>query len=553
MTTETFLVIAPELLLGLVAVAIYLVSLWIKDDRLWRWVALGALGLAFFLWGLSPQHVSHLAQREIISDPLGDYFRALLLLAGFLLVLCQWEPLRVRGTPEVVATIMLAVTGAMLATAAKDLILVFTGLELLSVATYLLLYVGRSDRLGREATFKYFFLSVLSSVILLYGLSFFYGLGGSTDLAAIAAAMKRTVAEGGPWGSFVTLGFILVTAGLAFKAAAAPFHFYAPEVYTGTSYPNAALLSVVPKVAGLVVLVRIAATVMPPAFPACWQLLALLGALSLLVGNLGALLQQDLRRLLAYSSIAHAGYMLLAIAAYLAGGRGQVATPFFAFDGAAAFALYLLVYLLATVGIFAGVLTLNQREDEIRTISDLAGAAWSSVPSVRIIAWCMVICLFSLAGVPPLAGFWGKLAVFGSTLSIPPAQAEAFGVFVGLAIFAAINTAIGAAYYLRVVGALVFSPQGHGVTPRAGAGPFVAAMMTAILVVGIGLWWQPWWRWAQTTSPHTASQIWAESFIVPSPEPWEAPPGDAFPLSAASEPEDSRAFSSEAPSSFHRS
>ncbi|MCS7239030.1 MAG: NADH-quinone oxidoreductase subunit N [Thermoguttaceae bacterium] len=536
MTTETLIILAPELLLSLAAVIIYTLALWVKEDRLWRWLGLAAVAGAFFLWGIGPQHVSHLAQREVISDPLGDYFRAILLVASFLLILCQWEPLPARGTPEVVATVLLAVTGAMLATAAKDLILVFVGLELLSLATYVLLYVGRQDRLGREATFKYFFLSVLSSAILVYGLSFLYGLGGSTDFATIAAGLRKIAGDDNLMGVVASLALILVAAGLAFKAAAAPFHFYAPEVYTGTSYPNAALLSVVPKVAGLVVLLRITGTVMPSTLTSPWQLLAVLAALSLLVGNLGALLQEDLRRLLAYSSIAHAGYMLLAVAAYLAGGRGQGAFPFFAFDGAAAFALYLLVYLLATVGVFAGILALRRSGEEIRTVSDLAGAAWSSLPPVRVTAWCMVICLFSLAGVPPLAGFWGKLAVFGSALSIPPAEAEAFGVFVALAIFAAINTAVGAAYYLRVVGSLVFSPQANGLSPRAAPGPTVAAMMTAILIVGIGLWWQPWWRWAQSASPRVGTRIVAERVESSTPNPLASRPTecrDELPLPEA--------------------
>lgn len=500
MSMETLLIILSEIVLCATGILVYLLSLWIGRDQLWRWLGIAGFLLAFFCWGISPQHVSHLAQREVVADSLGEYCRALLLAAGFLLVLCQWEPIPGRGKAEYVATLLLGTSGAMLAVAAKDLVLIFVGLELLSVATYVLLYVGRQDSLGREATLKYFFLSVLSTVLLVYGFSFLYGLGGSTDLGTVAVRLQAVWQEPRPLSLFPIVALILMGAGLAFKAAAAPFHFYAPDVYTGTSYTNAAFLSVLPKVAGLAVFLRVIGQVLPAGLTPSWQLLAILGAASLVVGNLGAILQSHLRRLLAYSSIAHAGYMLLGIAAFAAA-REAGTSSFVAFDGAGAFALYMLVYLLATLGLFAGLISLEREGREVTEIKDLSGAAWSPQPAARVIAWAMVICLFSLAGVPPLAGFWGKLAIFGSALSIPPAQAEAFGVFVGLTIFAAVNTAIGAAYYLRVAGAMVFSSDERKISLRAAAGPSIAAVIASFFIVGIGIWWQPWWHWAQSASP----------------------------------------------------
>ncbi len=508
MSTETLLIIMPEVVLCTMAVVIYAACLWIGHGSLWRWLALAALVMGIFTWGISPQHVSHLAQREVMSDSLGEYFRLLILVSGFLLILCQWEPPAGRGKAEYMATLLLALAGAMLATSAKDLVLIFVGLEFLSVATYVLLCVGRDDRLGHEAVLKYFFLSVLSTVLLLYGFSFLYGLGGSTDLSVVTHRLA-TIWTGTTAVNYLAIvALVLIGAGLAFKSAAAPFHFYAPDVYSGTSYTNAALLSALPKVAGLAVFLRLTGQVFAVGLTPSWQLLAILAAASLAVGNLGALLQRHLRRLLAYSSIAHAGYMLMGIAAFAAAREAGTTSPFFSFDGAGAFALYILVYLLATLGIFAGLIALEREGREVVDIADLSGAAWSNQPAARLVAWSMVICLFSLAGVPPLAGFWGKLAIFGSALSIPPAHSDAFGVFVGLAIFAAINTAIGAAYYLRIIAALVFSPATQRISVRSAVGPPIAVVITAFFIIGIGLWWQPWWRWAQTASPRVTSTLW---------------------------------------------
>ena len=501
MTPETLLVIAPELLLAAVAVAIYLGGLWISKPLLWRWVALVAILGGFLLWAIGPEKVSHLAQREVVCDSIGQYFRALLLGAAFLLVLCQWEPIPLRGEPEYVATLLLATTGAMLATSAKNLVLLFVGLELLSVSTYVILSIGRNDRLAREAALKYFFLSVFSSAMLLYGFSFFYGIGGSTDWDIIATRLRTALAPGSGGALLATFALVLTGMGLAFKGAAAPFHFYAPEVYSGTTFPNGAFLSALPKIASLVVFLRLSGMVFPATFGPGWQLLAVLAAASMLVGNLGALLQQDLRRLLAYSSIAHVGYMLIGIGAYAASRAGWAGATIPSFDGAAAFGFYILTYLLGTIGVFAGILALRKDGREIREIQDLVGGAWANDLQSRLVAWAMVICLVSLAGVPPLAGFWGKLLVFGSALSVPPARAEAFGIFVGLTVLAAINTAIGAAYYLRVVAALVFAPRAEGLQPSQAAGPHIAAWACAIITIGVGLWWQPWVHWSYAASP----------------------------------------------------
>ena len=215
----------------------------------------------------------------------------------------------------------------MLVAEAGDLVLLFVGLELISIPTYVLLSLGRHDAARQEAAAKYFFLSVLSSAVMLYGFSFLYGLAGSTDLAKVQAALAGARPAAGSFDGLSKLALALVFAGLCFRITAVPFQFYAPDVYQGTSYPNAALLSVLPKTAGFLVLTRLLMAA-APAPPYLWQVVLAVSILTMTFGNLTALWQNDLRRLLAYSSIANAGYMLLGLAVALAPG-----VPSAAWDG----------------------------------------------------------------------------------------------------------------------------------------------------------------------------------------------------------------------------
>ena len=272
------------------------------------------------------------------------------------------------GTSEYVGSLLLTIAGLMLVSLADELVLLFVALELISIPTYILLYLGRRDAASQEAAAKYFFLSVLASAILLYGFSFLYGTAGSTDLTAVRAALDgaKPLSEG--FAVFAKLAMALIFAGLCFKIAAVPFHFYAPDVYQGTTHPNAALLSVVPKAAGLVVMVRILVVAMPSLSPQAWQIVLAVAALSMTFGNVMALWQDDLRRLLAYSSIAQAGYMLLGLAAALAAGRAATA-----WHGVAAVAFYLVVYAVATIGAFATFQHLGRSDRSLDGVDELAG------------------------------------------------------------------------------------------------------------------------------------------------------------------------------------
>jgi NADH-quinone oxidoreductase subunit N len=380
----------------------------------------------------------------------------------------------------------------------------FVSLELVSIPTYILLYLGRRDAAGHEAAAKYFYLSVFASALLLYGFSFLYGAAGSMDLDVIRQRLESLREANDAFGAFARIALALILAGLGFRIAAVPFHFYAPDVYQGTTHQNAALLSVLPKIVGLAALVRVVAVAMPGVQSYAWPAVLVLSVLTMTLGNVVALWQDSMRRLLAYSSIAHAGYLLIGLAVFMASAPAGGA----AWDGVAAMLFYLLVYAVATIGAFAALAVFGTRERQIDEIDQLTGLAWTPGTLRRITAWVLAISLLSLTGIPPLAGFWGKLAVFASSLSVGRAAAvEAGPWFVALAVIGVVNSAIAAAYYLRVVGVMFFRTPAEPppIRHRAG-GPIAAALGCAVLtVVLIGLYPGPWIGWADHSSPRIAA------------------------------------------------
>jgi NADH-quinone oxidoreductase subunit N len=479
MTFLTVRLLMPEIALIAAAVAIYLGGAFSTARRAWSWIAAIALALAAVaLW---TQHGPAVAGGPLNLDGLAWRGRWLTLGFGALFVLLSFRPLPVGGTAEYVGSLLLTVAGLMLVFGAADLVLLFVALELISIPTYVLLYLGRHDAQGQESAAKYFFLSVLSSAIVLYGFSFLYGVDGSTHLATLRATLADAAAVPPGFQAFSKIAMALIFAGLCFRITAVPFHFYAPDVYQGTTYPNAALLSVIPKAAGFVALTRIVLVAMPGMEPYAWHAAVVISILTMTVGNVLALWQDDLRRLLAYSSIAHAGYMLIGLAVALATGNAPGS-----WNGLAALAFYLVSYAAATIGAFAIFEHLGRPERRIEGIEELAGLGRTRPLAAALLA----IFLFSLTGVPLLAGFWGKLWLFGSALNVDGAAGAAASVqgwFTGLAVVGVLNAAIAAAYYLRVVAVMYFrTPLA---TPRAqgGAGAWWAAVACGLAVVLIGL------------------------------------------------------------------
>jgi NADH-quinone oxidoreductase subunit N len=458
----------------------------------WGLLSLASLAAAWTIWFRGSPAVIDGALFRV--DELVWYARGLALTAGFLLALVLWNQIDDGHAAEAHACLLAIVAGTSLVAAADDLVSLFLALEMVSIPTYVILYLPRRDRMSRESAMKYFLLSIFSSALVLYGLSWIYGIAGSTNLTAIAARLGGAGPEYA--NRMVQVAFALLLAGLSFRIAAVPFHFYAPDVFQGTTASNAALLSFVPKVVGFVALVRLLPLTAATDDLGHWlpdsrtsMLLAVLAVGTMFVGNLMALRQSNLYRLMAYSSIAHAGYMLVGLAV------GN-ANPVIA--GTEAVLFYLAAYGLMTIGVFALVGGIQsgkpprgypagsgEQEAGLTTLDDLRGLSRSQ-PAVALL---LAVCLFSLTGLPPTAGFLGKLNLFLAAWS------EGSRLGRGLAIVMAANAAIAAWYYLRLIALMFLEPSTEIKTsPQRVAWPSLLAgsVCTAATVV---VFFAPQWLW----------------------------------------------------------
>jgi NADH-quinone oxidoreductase subunit N len=368
----------------------------------------------------------------------------------------------------------------------------------------------RADRPAQEAAVKYFLLSVFSSALLLFGFSYLYGLTGTTNLAAILDTLtvpETLVARAGDGsgrdvltatGQMALAALVLVVAGLGFRITAVPFHFYAPDVYEGTATGNAALLAFVPKVAGFVALVRIfgyagqaasgTGITLGMQVPLLFWILA---AITMTLGNVLALWQDNLRRILAYSSVAHAGYMLIGLTVV----PNLMDRPE-AVGGVPAVLFYLVAYAAMTLGAFGVIAILGTPGRSVDRVDDLAGLGRSH-PGLALL---MALFLFSLIGLPLTAGFMGKFLLFFGALVNP--MAEAGRLFRILALIGAINAAIGAYYYLRIVGVMYLRGALRPLeSPRSRAG-LITVVACAAVTLWLGVYPAPMVRWAKdATTP----------------------------------------------------
>lgn len=504
---RTIALLWPEVLLIAAATTIFIGGAFKRSRSWWTIVSLVAyVAAGIALWaGGAPWSYDPQVSGPVTVDSLSMLLRWTSLIAGFTLTLTVSHLTDRDLASEFLGSLMLAVAGAMLTSVANELVLLFMGLELISIPSYVLLFLGRRDQSSSEATMKYFFLSIFSSAMLLYGFSFLYGIGGTTLIAGseqtpglreqitqvLTSARSEAAAEGAAsavsttaqaLASLSPLALILVVVGLGFKLAAAPFQFYAPDVYQGTTNANAGVLAVLPKIAGVAGLVRLIVVAMPAAAEFAWQLTLVLAVLTMTIGNICALWQRNVRRLLAYSSIAHSGYILVGLA--VATGVSAIGSTQVA-GGVAGMLFYIVVYALATIGTFAALAHLGSERKDVNTVDELAGLAKSHPAMAAAIA----VFMFSLAGIPPLLGFWGKFAIFGSAIEmaagdVPPSMSYWFA---GLAILGVINAAIGAAYYLRIIAVMFFQPSTSAPAATGGKGAWVAAVICGVLVVGVGL------------------------------------------------------------------
>ena len=487
-TRQTLLILLPELLILLTATVMMTAGAFVRlPRRTWCSIAAGALVAAIFTLIALRHQTTDLYSAVALNDAFSGYARLGLLLAALILLAMAHDQVDDARAPEFFGALLMINAGSMLVASANELVFLFVGLELVSMPTYLLLYLSRRDASSQEAATKYFFLSIFSSGLLLYGLAFLYGLTGVSNLKAL------TYLASAPMGGLQTqlglIAVVFVMAGLGFRVAAVPFHFYAPDVYQGSPTIVAALLAWVPKAIGFLAIIRTLTAVVSvagredPLSQKAMMLAWVIAAVTMTLGNTVALMQENLKRLLAYSSIAHAGYMMIGVAVAFrnAPGSGGV------FLGSESILFYLAAYALMTLGVFGVILALSTRERPIETVDDLAGLGRTQPAA----ALAMALCLFSLAGIPPLAGFLGKLELFTSAFAAT--RAEDARMFHVLAVIGALNAAIGAYYYLRIVVVMYLRPPLTAEPIQAKAGwPTVAAVgACASLSLILGLYPEP--------------------------------------------------------------
>lgn len=483
----TATLIVPEIILLIAVCVLFLAGPFLVNDageapaglrKRWGLVSLFALFVALVAWYDGGTDV---VQGNLFRvDGLVWFVRGLSMIAGFLLVLVLWNQIDDAHSAESYACLLSIVVGTNLVAAANDLVSLFLALELVSIPTYVLLFLGRRDRIGGEATLKYFLLSIFSSALVLYGMSWLYGVTGTTNFAMIRDTLINRAPHAGE--GLLEIAFALILAGLCFRLAAVPFHFYAPDVFQGTTASNAAMLSLVPKVVGFVALIRLI-----PLSGATdgWErwvpdhesklLLAAMAVATMFLGNLMALRQSHLFRLMAYSSIAHAGYMLIGL---VIGDTAPV-------GGREAILFYLATYGLMTIGVFALLSVRTPLGQSLHTDADLRGLSRMQ----PMIAVLLTICLFSLTGLPPTAGFLGKLNLFLTAWS----DGTRLGYV--LAIVMALNAAIGAYYYLRLI-ALMFLDPGPETKPQRVPIAWVPWLAgTACSLATIAIFISPQWLW----------------------------------------------------------
>lgn len=434
--------------------------------------------LALLAAGYSVFHVAHdkraLFEGMFVHDPMTVFFTLLFCAVGLISVLISWDYLKrtAINQAEYYALLLSAVLGMIVMAASNDLITIFLGLELMSLSLYVMVGFRRTRLESNEAALKYFLLGAFASGFLLYGIALLYGATGTTNLGRMGAFLADTPMLHNP---LLLCGSLLVFTGFAFKVAVVPFHMWTPDAYEGAPTSVTAFMSAGAKAAGFAALLRVTLRALGNVEADWTSLLAVLAFLTMTVGNITALLQNNLKRMLAYSSIAHAGYILVAIAA---GGA----------EGASAAVFYLAVYAFMNLGAFTVLTMLGRGRDERVLMSDLAGMGFRQ----PLLGLALTVFMLSLGGIPPTAGFMGKIFVFSVAVKNP--------ALLWLVIAGVLNSVVSVYYYLRVTVALYMKePEGEGVAISWGAPAVIALVLTLAATVYFGLQAHGLWVQAQNS------------------------------------------------------
>ncbi len=454
--SDGLVILLPELILVLAALALLVVARHVKRPQsAAACVVIAAAAAAYAGWAVSSEGRPSAFGGMISGDGFAQFFDLLFAATLALAALLSVKLVDAEGVPpaEYYALLLLASAGMMLAASALDLLILYLGLELMTLCAYILVGITRERIASNEAAIKYFLLGSFASALLLYGIALVYGTTGATDFGAIAAAVSAGSLDQHP---LLLTGVALVAGGLAFKIAAVPFHGWAPDVYQGASAPVAAFLAAGSKAAGLAALIRVSLVAFGPEQHLWSAILVALAALSLVVGSLLAVAQSNMKRLLAYSSIAHAGYALLGLIP---------GTP----EGASATMTYSFIYAFMTLGAFGIVIALGDRGENLEGYHGLAATAPGA-------AALMLLFLLSLTGIPPTAGFAAKFAVILNAVRAG---------HVALAVLAVACSVISAFFYLRVA-VLMYMTAPQELAPARFPAAVSAALAVAAFVTIAG-------------------------------------------------------------------
>jgi NADH-quinone oxidoreductase subunit N len=455
-----FYYILPELVLTAGALLVLVADVLLpRGNRSLGWITVAVLGATLVSLAPFTGVRVEVAAGLLAVDQFALFFKVLFLVSAILTVLMSARYLEVEGASpgEYYFLILCATLGMMIMASGIDLITSFIGLETMAVSFYILVGFIKPNQRSNEAAVKYFLLGAFSLGILLYGMSLLYGLSGTTGLRAMAPVFAGQARD-----PLLVLAVILIVAGMGFKIAAVPFHMWAPDVYEGAPTPVTAFLSVGSKAAAFAMLLRIFLEGVP-SMNADWRLLfEILAIATMTIGNLAALTQSNLKRMLAYSSIAHAGYLLIGVVA---------GTP----RGVSAMLIYLLVYSFMQLGAFAIIVAMRSRDvvgDELKDFSGL---------HVRhpAAAFAMLLFMLSLGGIPPTAGFMGKLWLFSAAI-----DADYFW----LAVIGVLNSAVSLYYYVRVAVFMYLRDDVGGAEPALNPALAVTLAVTVLATVAIGLY-----------------------------------------------------------------
>jgi NADH-quinone oxidoreductase subunit N len=406
-------------------------------------------------------------------DAFGIFFKLIFIVAAALTLLMSDAYLEVENTSAgAYCFLVLAATlGMMFMASGVELVTLFIGLETMAVSFYILAGYLKPSARSNEAAVKYFLLGAFSLGILLYGMSILYGLTGSTNLREIATALAQPAGVNEP---MLLLGVVLIAAGMGFKIAAVPFHMWAPDVYEGAPTPITAFISVGSKAASFAMLIRIFVEGLPSTSEDWRLLFQVLSILTMTIGNVAAITQSNIKRMLAYSSIAQAGYVLIG---FVAGTQ----------RGIAAALIYLAVYSFMQLGAFAVIVMLRRRDAIGDELKDFNGLYFRS----PLAAFAMLLFMLSLGGIPPTAGFMGKFWLFGAAI-----QAD----YIWLAVIGVLNSAVSLYYYIRVVVYMWLKNEPAGSEPRLGPALAVALAVTLIATLGLGVYPRPLFDLAETSA-----------------------------------------------------